>query len=354
MARAEISPASLHRFLQMAEDRNAITALTSFDKVKNKMDTTMSSLHNLVESQAAEMKTLREKVAQFESRPPAPDPAMLQAQIGDIQALQDQVKQLSSRPSLPDPVHLQAQEDEISGLKRQIKQLESRPALPEPVLDFIAKLMSNPPAVQAQSPLVPPPVSHQPVVHEPVAPQPDLHPPTVDQHVPKRPVANEIVVRDPIAPSGRCNTYSLSSRSSQTSADRRQARSTRNVEKQRAVKERPPVESENIHAEIGRWDSRMITFVDYFKELRRTYAANKPKSDHTYIWAFIEGIKDTELREWVQEKILLEECGPRLVWKHKGKDKRRSAVRVVVISRDLTWDDVVTAVKHVVKRLRAA
>lgn len=90
--------------------------------------------------------------------------------------------------------------------------------------------------------------------------------------------------------------------------------------------------------------ARRKAFVDYFKSMRHEYQMNDyGKSQRTFIYRFIDGIEDPVLSRWFQEG--LKENFP-----EKARDPRRpvhsDGGRIVVLARDVTWEDVETSAKH--------
>lgn len=90
--------------------------------------------------------------------------------------------------------------------------------------------------------------------------------------------------------------------------------------------------------------ARRKAFVDYFKSMRHEYQANDHgMNQRTFIYRFIDGIEDPALSHWFQEG--LKENFP-----EKARDPRRpvhtARGRIVILARDVTWEDVETSVKH--------
>lgn len=90
--------------------------------------------------------------------------------------------------------------------------------------------------------------------------------------------------------------------------------------------------------------TRRKAFVDYFKSMRHEYQANDyGMNQRTFIYRFIDGIEDPVLSHWFQE-------GLKDNFPEKARDPRRPVHtahgRIVVLARDVTWEDVEDSLKQ--------
>lgn len=102
-------------------------------------------------------------------------------------------------------------------------------------------------------------------------------------------------------------------------------------------------EKRQLQAE-DRAAARKKEFVDYFKSFRdERKAENHGRDQRAFICRFIDGIKDPVLSRWFQEAL-------KGRFPEKTHDEKRSARkaggRIVGPTRDLTWKDIETVLKH--------
>lgn len=85
--------------------------------------------------------------------------------------------------------------------------------------------------------------------------------------------------------------------------------------------------------------------MNHFRETKQKYVEAGKMSkgkEREFVWAFIDGIKDKETCQWVQN-IMLDNLPSSMVHpstKHRG---RRHAHRAIALGLDVTWDAVVTS-----------
>lgn len=88
-------------------------------------------------------------------------------------------------------------------------------------------------------------------------------------------------------------------------------------------------------------------FVDYVKSAHDEYKVGKYKSardQRAFIYRFIDGIQDPDLSRWFQES--LKAWFPDRVHDERRSTRKAGGGRIVGLTRDLTWTDVQTVLKH--------